>query len=362
MKITGVQTRVVPLPIRPIVVNRSGVFDTMWNVLVDVSTDEGITGSTYLWGYSPAGARSLAEVLVELGEAAIGEDPCFATRLWRRNWQQIQQWGHRGLAVIAMSAIDIAAWDIVGKATERPLAHLLGANSDRVHVYASEGLWLDRDPAALAREADELVGRGFRGVKMRLGRPRMADDLAAVAAVREAIGPDVALMIDVNQGWDVAYAIRIGRHLEEFGLSWLEEPTQHDDLAGHAQIAAALDTPIASGEKLYSPQGLREAMEARAFDIAMPDVERIGGVTGWMRTAALAEAWNLPVCSHLFPEVSLHLMAASPTGTWLEHVPWTAPLFNETLDVADGLATVPLRPGFGFTWDEAAIGRLSDTS
>jgi L-alanine-DL-glutamate epimerase-like enolase superfamily enzyme len=362
MKITGVRTRIVGLPIRPIVVNRSGVFDTMWNVLVDVTTDEGIDGSTYLWGYSVAGARALREVLVELAQAATGEDPFFATRVWRKNWRLIQQWGHRGLSMMALAAIDIALWDIVGKVTNRPLAHLLGANSDRLQVYASEGLWLDRDPASLAREAEELVARGFRGVKMRLGRPRMADDLAAVKAVRDAIGPDVALMIDVNQGWDPTYAIRIGRHLEQFELTWLEEPTQHDDLVGHAQIAAALDTPIASGEKLYSPQGFREAIEARAFDIAMPDVERIGGVTGWMRTAALAEAWNLPVCSHLFPEVSLHLMAASPTGAWLEHLPWTAPLFQESLEIVDGMVIVPTRPGLGFTWDEAAIRRLADNS
>jgi L-alanine-DL-glutamate epimerase-like enolase superfamily enzyme len=271
---------------------------------------------------------------------------------------RIQQWGRRGLAVIAMSGIDTAVWDIVGKAANRPLAHLLGANYDRVMVYASEGLWMIDDPVALAREAEELIGRGFRAVKMRLGRPRMADDLAAARAVRAAIGPDIGLMIDVNQGWDVNYAMRIGRYLDELDLVWLEEPTQHDDLEGHARIAAALDTPIASGEKLYSPRGFREAIEARAFDIAMPDLERIGGVTGWMRTAALAEAWSLPICSHLFPEASVHLVAASPTGTYLEHIPWAEVLFQERLELVDGAAMLPDRPGLGFTWDEAAVRRF----
>jgi L-alanine-DL-glutamate epimerase-like enolase superfamily enzyme len=165
-------------------------------------------------------------------------------------------------------------------------------------------------------------------------------------------------MIDVNQGWDVNYAIKIGRRLEAFDLVWLEEPTQHDDLEGHARIAAALDTPIASGEKLYTPYAFREALEARAFDFAMPDLERIGGVTGWMRTAALAEAWRLPICSHLFTEASVHLVAASPTGSYLEHVPWVASLFHEPLDIVDGMALVPDRPGLGFTWDESAIQRL----
>jgi L-alanine-DL-glutamate epimerase-like enolase superfamily enzyme len=357
MRVTDVRTRVVKLPIENPVINRSGVFDTMWNVLVDVDTDEGITGSTYLWGYSEAGARALREILVELGEAAMGEDPHFTTRLWRRMLVRVQQWGRRGLAVMGMSAIDTALWDIVGKAANRPLAHVLGANTDRVAVYASEGLWMVDDLAGLAREAEDLVTRGFRAVKMRLGRPRMADDLAVVRAVRDAIGPDVGLMIDVNQGWDVTYAIKIGRHLEAFDLVWLEEPTQHDDLEGHARIAAALDTPIASGEKLYTPRGFREAIEARAFDIAMPDLERIGGVTGWMRTAALAEAWSLPICSHLFTEVSLHLMAAAPTGFYLEHIPWAARLFQEPLELAAGMAVVPDRPGLGFTWDEAAVER-----
>jgi len=358
MRVSRIRTRVVPVPIEKPVVNRSGVFDMMWNLLVDVETDEGIVGSTYLWGYSAGGARSLREAVDDLASLAVGEDPFFTTRLWRRLWRQIQQWGHRGLAVMALSAIDAALWDIVGKALDKPLAHVLGANSDRVAVYASEGLWLDRDPVGLAREASDLVEQGFRAVKMRIGRARMLDDVAAIRAVREAIGPDVALMVDCNQAFDPTYAIRLGRRLDEFELAWLEEPTQHDDLVGHAQIAAALDTPIASGEKLYSPQGFREAIEARAFDIAMPDFERIGGVTGWMRTAALVEAWNLPICSHLFPEVSLHLMCASPTATYLEHIPWMFDLFRETFEMADGQAVLPDRPGIGFTWNEARIRQL----
>jgi L-alanine-DL-glutamate epimerase-like enolase superfamily enzyme len=358
MKITGVRGRTVVVPIKRKVVSRIGQFDRMWFVLVDVTTDEGLTGSTYLWTFTQHGARAVRHVLDELAEVAVGTDPFFTTRLWRGMWSRITQWGHKGLSVIALAGIDTAVWDVVGQATGKPLAHVLGANLAAVPTYASEGLWLTDDLAALAREAEELLGLGFHAMKMRLGRARMADDVEAVRVVRQTIGPDVTLMADANQGWSVDYTIRIGRKLEAFDLYWLEEPVAHDDLAGHARIAAALDTPLASGENIYSPYGFREAIEQRAFNLVMPDVERVGGVTGWMRTAALAEAWNLPICSHLFPETNVHLVAASPTACYLEHMPWGAPLFREPMELVDGKVPVPDRPGLGFTWDEAAVAKV----
>lgn len=358
MKITGVRSRVAAVPIRRKVVASVGTFTTMWAVLVDVDTDEGITGSTYLWAFSQAGARSLQQVLAELADVAVGEDPFFSARLWRRMRQRTTMWGHEGLAMIGLSGVDVAVWDVVGIALGKPLAHVLGAYADPVPTYASEGLWLLESLRDLAAEAEELVELGFRAVKMRLGRRRMADDVEAVRVVRETIGPDVTLMADANQGWDPEYTIQIGRKLERFELFWLEEPIRHDDLAGHARIAAALDTRLASGENLYGPEGFRRAIEARAFDIMMPDVERVGGVTGWMRTVGLAEASNSPVCSHLYPEVSLHLVAAAPTACFLEHMPWGAELFQERIELVDGKVPIPDRPGIGFTWDEPAVRKL----
>ena len=356
--ITNVRSRIVNVPVQKKVVARIGTFASMWFLLVDVETNVGITGSSYLWAFSPSGAAALQKVLQELTEVAIGESPFFSTRLWRRMWERITQWGHKGLTVIGMSAIDVAVWDIVGKALNRPFSHLLGAASDRVSTYASEGLWLTEDMQALAHEAEELVKRGFHAIKLRLGRSRMTDDLEAVRVVRQTVGPDITLMVDANQGWDADYTIRIGRKLETFELYWIEEPIPHDDLSGHARVAAALDTPIASGENVYSPYGFREVIEQHAADILMADVERVGGVTGWMRTAALAEAWNKPLCSHLFPEVSIHLLAASPTACFLEHMPWGSELFQERLEMLDGNILVPTRPGHGFSWDEAAIRRF----
>ncbi|MCA1647247.1 MAG: mandelate racemase/muconate lactonizing enzyme family protein [Chloroflexi bacterium] len=359
MRIRGVHSRVVSVPIRRPVVARIGSFDRMWFVLVDVDTDEGVSGLSYLWVFSRHGARAVQGVLDELAEVALGEDPFFSARLWHRMWSRITQWGHKGLAVIGMAGIDVAVWDVVGKTLGKPLAHVLGAHSDPVLTYASEGLWLTEDFTTLAREAVEILDGGHNAIKMRLGRERMQDDVEAVRVVRDAIGSDVRLMVDSNQGWDVGYAIRIGRKLEEFDLTWMEEPVPHDDLVGHARIAAALDTPIASGENWYSPAGFRDALEQRACDILMPDLERVGGVTGWMRAAALAETWNVRVCSHLFPEISVHLMSAAATGYYLEHVPWGEVLFEEPLPVVNGTVSVPGRPGLGLTWNEDVVKRFS---
>lgn len=357
MKITAIRSRVVNVPLKRKVVARIGIFESMWFLLVEVDTDEGITGSYYLWAFNANGAVALNAVLTELSEAAIGEDPFFSARIWDKMWRRITQWGHKGLTIIAMSGIDTALWDITGKALNKPLAQLLGANADSVPTYASEGLWLTDNMTALTNEATELVSIGFKAVKMRLGRAKMADDLEAVRLVRQTIGDTITLMVDANQGWDADYTIRIGRKLEAFNLYWIEEPIPHDDLAGHARIAAALDTPLASGENFYSPFGFREAIEQRAIDIAMPDLERIGGVTGFMRTIALTQAFNLPVCSHLFPEASIHLLAAAPNACFLEHMPWASVLYQEQLELVDGNVTVPLRPGIGFTLDESVVKR-----
>jgi L-alanine-DL-glutamate epimerase-like enolase superfamily enzyme len=358
MNITAVTSRVARIPLKQRIVSNSGVFAEMWFLLVDLATDEGISGQTYLWAYSAAGAQALQGVLRELAEVAVGEDPFFSARLWRKMWRRTSQWGHAGLAVNGLAGIDTAVWDIVGKALGKPLAQVLGAHAERVPTYASGGLWVTEDLTALAQEAEGLATRGYRAMKMRLGRQRANDDIAAVRAVREAVGPDVDLMVDVNQGWTVDYTIRVGRQLEVYNLYWLEEPVPHDDLDGHAKIAAALDTPIASGEKVYTSQGFREVLERQAFDILMADVQRVGGVTGWMRVAALAEAWNLPICSHLFPEINVHLVAAAPTACYLETMPWLDEYVEQPAELVDGQMLVPGRPGLGLSWDECALRRV----
>jgi L-alanine-DL-glutamate epimerase-like enolase superfamily enzyme len=195
-------------------------------------------------------------------------------------------------------------------------------------------------------------------MKMRIGRARPAEDVERVRRVREAVGPDVGLLVDVNQGWDEPTALRVGRELEAFGLSWLEEPLPYEDLEGCARVAAALTTPVATGESDYGSLAMKRHLEARAADVLMPDLQRMGGVTGFLDAAALCQAWHQPVSSHLFTETSCHLLAAAPNGLILEHMPWWDALFTEPLSVADGHVLVPERPGIGLELSAPALARF----
>ena len=360
MKITGLRTTLVDVPLERPIVSRIRTSATMALVLVDLETDAGLVGRTYLVTFGLDWGRAVIELCRGLEAHIVGRDPRATAPLHRTMWQVSSMAGRRGLAVFALSAIDTAAWDVAAQALGVPLWRLLGGDPAPLDTYASGGLWLTDDLGALAREAAGYVAQGFRAVKMRLGRARAADDLAAARAVREAIGPDVRLMADANQGWDIVHALSMGRRLEEAGidLTWYEEPIPHDDVAGQARLCAELRTPLATGENAYTHFGFRELIEARAVDVMMPDLERIGGVTGWMRTAALADAFRLPLASHLFPEQSGHLLAASPTAYYLEHMPWAQPLLREpALVLVDGRLRLPERPGIGLEWDEAAVRR-----
>jgi mandelate racemase len=260
---------------------------------------------------------------------------------------------------MALSGIDMAAWDAHAQHLGQPLTRVLGGVPRPVRAYNSKGLGI-MPPGPLAEEAAQLLAEGFTAVKLRLGRPTAAEDLDAVRAVREAIGPDATLMCDFNQALTVSEAIRRGRMLDdEGGLLWIEEPVRADDFAGNARVTAALATPVQIGENFMGPEQMVQALAANACDFVMPDAQRIGGVTGWMRAAALAQGAGLEMSSHLFPEVSAHLLAVTPTCHWLEYVDWAAPVLAEPLLVKDGHVIVDERPGTGLTWDEAAVAKYA---
>jgi len=263
------------------------------------------------------------------------------------------------VTVAGISAIDGALWDLLGKAAGLPLYRLLGGAQDRVPAYHSGGLWLSRPIDALAREAEGFVAEGFRAVKMRLGLPDPAEDIARVRAVRDAIGPHVKLMADANQGLTEAQAIRLGRRLEPFDLTWFEEPLPAWDIDGLARVAATLDTPIASGETDYTRYGFRRMLELRAADILMPDLQRVGGVSEFMRVGHMAESHDIGVSSHLFPETSLQVLGALSNAVFLEYMPWFSRLYNEQIEFADGCALVPERPGWGFTFNQDYLDHLA---
>jgi L-alanine-DL-glutamate epimerase-like enolase superfamily enzyme len=259
---------------------------------------------------------------------------------------------------MAISAIDGALWDALGKSKATPLYRLLGGARDKVPAYHSGGLWLDYTEAELCAEAERFVASGFKAVKMRLGLPDARADAARVRAVRKAIGPSIALMADANQGQTIAGAIRLGRMLEEHDLTWFEEPLPAYDLAGLAQVSAALDTPIASGETEYTRYGFRRMIELKSADILMPDLQRVGGVSEFMCVGQMARAYDIPVSSHLFPETSIQVLGALSNAIYLEYMPWFSKLYNETLEFADGCAMVPERPGWGFTFNLDYVAHL----
>jgi mandelate racemase len=357
MQITEIRTRAVSIPLDIPIRSAIRLSDRVEVVVIDVRTDTELVGQSYVQAFGQQPARAVRSLAAYLGDALRGENPLLTLRCWQKMDRALNLLGRGGVGTFALSGIDCALWDLLGKATQTPVALLLGAAGDRCTAYHSAGLWLGEPDQLLVDQALDLLSQGFRGVKMRVGRPDAQADIAAAQMIREAIGPHALLMIDANQAWSPDRAIRIGKLLEAVDPLWLEEPVDHDDFVGHAEVARALSVPIATGENVYMPQGFGQLIDAEACDIVMPDVQRVGGVTGWMRVAAMAEAARLPLASHLFPEISVHVLAASPTTHILEYMPWTQPILSEKLQIQDGSVIVPPHPGLGLVFDDDAIER-----
>jgi mandelate racemase len=267
--------------------------------------------------------------------------------------------GYEGVAMIANAGIDMAGWDALAKAADVPLAVLLGGTVGSVPAYNSNGLWLT-DPDSLHDEAAELAAEGgFDAFKLRLGRDQLEDDLRAISQVRAAVGSNAKLMVDFNQGLTLGDAIRRCHALDELGLYWFEEPTTYNNLEGYAQLAAELRTPLQLGENFYGPRELYRAISMRAGDYVMPDMMRIGGVSGWLRSVPIAAAAGIEVSTHLYPEVSAHLMRVTETAHWLEWQDWADPILKEPFPVAAGQLEIPDRAGIGIEWNEEAVRRFA---
>lgn len=324
-------------------------------LLIDLLTEEGVTGRAYLFCYLDAAGPAAAALVRDCAAFLAGQSaaPASVRRALQSRFKLI---GLRGITAMVAAGIDMACWDALGVAAGMPLARLLGGELKPTPAYNSNGLGL-LDPGAAASEALELVAEGFGAIKMRLGRARAEDDLAAVRAVRKAIPSSVHLMADYNQALSPAAARERCRQLDGEGLYWIEEPIRHDDYEGNAGLAALLDTPVQIGENFAGPAAMAHSLARHASDFVMPDVERIGGVSGWLEAAALAHAAGVEMSTHLFPEISSHLMAVTPTAHWLEYVDWAGAILQQPLAVADGCITPPDRPGSGLAWDEDAVKR-----
>lgn len=357
MKITGMRFAQVEIPLaKPI---RTAIHDvrSVGCVLVYLDTDAGITGEAYNFTMNAVRLDVLQAMLESFSRQVVGKDPHDVECIWDAMWRDSNFFGQKGVSIFAMSSIDTACWDIVGKAAGKPLYKLFGACRDSVDVYASGGLWLSLSIDELVEEARAFLADGFRAMKIRVGKKRVAEDVKRVAAVRDAIGPDVALMADANQGFSVSHAIRLGRYMEEFALEWFEEPVPAWDLEGHAAVAAALDTPIASGETEYTRYGMRDMLTAKAADVLMPDLQRIGGLTELRRVANLASSFDVPVSTHIFTEQSLSIAGSASNCIYLEHMPWFESLYREPMRLIDGRMAMPEGDGLGFTFDPDAVDR-----
>jgi mandelate racemase len=356
LTVRAIRTAGVEVPMTYALGTSRGTITKAPLLLIDLETEEGVTGRSYLWCYLPGVMPAIASVL-KLVEATITGDRVAPPDLWETLGQRFALIGVQGLIRMAMSGLDVAAWDALGVAAGVPLVRLLGAEPKAIPAYNSCGLGLMASPDAVADEAEKLLAGGFRAVKLRLGYPTWQQDRAAVRAVRARIGDSVALMVDYNQALSLAEALERGRMLDDENIFWLEEPIRHDDYAGSARLARELKTPIQIGENFSLASSMEAALAAAAADYVMPDLERIGGVTGWQRAAALAAKHRIPMSSHLFPEVSAHLLAATPTGHFLEYVDWADRVMQEPLRIVDGHAVIPERPGSGVVWDDKAVER-----
>jgi mandelate racemase len=350
----GITARPVVLELKRPVVARIATI-TQWPIiLIDLTTEEGIVGRGYLEPYTPKAMKYLIPALHDFGDMLKGRRVA-PFELYDAARKSLHFVGYQGLSMIAVSGLDMAAWDALAKAAGVPLCVLLGGSVGPVKAYNSNGLWLQQ-PEAVAAEAIELRDEGgFKGLKLRLGRERLRDDLATVAAVRKRVGDDMQLMVDFNQGLSLDEALQRCHAIDDLGLAWIEEPIVYDNLEGYAQLAADLKTPIQIGENFYGPRDLHMALQKKACDLVMPDFMRIGGVTGWLRSAAIAGAAGVPMSTHLYPEVAAHVMRVTETAHWLEWQDWADPVLQKPYDMRDGVLHIPDVPGIGLEWDEKAV-------
>ena len=328
-------------------------------VTLELLTDTGLEGIGYSGFVRSEMLKPLRSTLDTLAEWALGDDPIAVEAV---SAKLLDLGGHgapAGLVTLAAAAIDVALWDIKGKAAGLPLFRLLGGGRSHVPAYASGYLWRNYDAGMLASTGRELVRRGFLAMKFRMGAEKDPQvEIDRMRALRDAVGTEIDLMVDINQGWDVDRSIRVGRAMDRCNLYWLEDPVHHQDYAGMARIAASLDTPIATGEYHYGILPFQHMLEQRSVDIVMVDLLRVGGITHWMKVAHMAEGFNKPVVSHLAPEILGHCVAAVPNGLTVEHMPWALPLFKQTVEVVDGLIALPEQPGLGLEFDKSAIQRF----
>ncbi|MBC8289017.1 MAG: mandelate racemase [Planctomycetes bacterium] len=349
------RVRTVRVPLAEPHKTASGTVTESPLVLTDIVTDSGITGHSIVFTYTPAALKPTAELIQNI-EPLIQGDVLAPAEIEQKLAKRFRLLGTQGLVGIALAAIDMALWDALARVHELPLVRLLGGVEKSLRAYGAVGFDGEKDCATVA---ERWATRGFTGVKAKIGYPTVQEDVAVVRAIRKAVGNDVAIMVDYNQSLTPVEAVERLRVLDDEGLTWVEEPTLAHDYAGHALVAREARTPIQSGENWWGTRDLQHAIEAQASDYVMPDVMKIGGVTGWLRAATLAHSRGLLVSNHLWPEISARLLSCTPTAHWLEYADWWNPILAEPLRVENGLAIADDSIGTGVAWNEDAVNRFS---
>jgi L-alanine-DL-glutamate epimerase-like enolase superfamily enzyme len=360
MKITQVAVNVLRVPVdRPYVAGGRTV-EANWHVLARITTADGVQGIGYVVYPRPDLMTTIGHAARELGEQLIGMSVLEPEAAWDRLARRGDWVGPGGLLHIALAPLDIAVWDAAGKALGQPLHRLLGGYRDRLPAYGSDGLWYSLPLEELGAAARRHVESGFGAVKLRLGKEATPElEARRVHAVREAVGPHIRIMVDATESWTLTQARRAGRALQAAGIGWLEDPVHHLDVAGLAELRRQLEVPIAAGEHLYHLDSFRTLLEARAVDVVILDLARVGGITPWRKIAALAQAHRIPVCGHVVPEIQVHLLAAVPNGHLVEYVPRSAGILASMPRLENGELVAPQAPGLGLDLDEAAVRRHS---
>ncbi len=356
MKVSKMKSMILSIPLeRPIFGGGQQLLERINPLIVQLTTDDGLEAFGLAFTWNDRQVKSLKASVDDLEGIIIGQDIFRWAEAWQKLYEGTRNMGHHGYGICALSAIDSALWVLRAKALRMPLAHLLGGFRERVPAYASYSLFRNWSLDELQRDAAHLVERGFRVIKMNMGDKAFKVELKRLKAVREAVGEDIGIMIDVNWAWTAADTIRMGRGIESYNAYWLEDPLASEDPDQLAQVAAALDLPIAVGETFSTKYGFRHLIEKKAADILIVDLQRVGGVTEWMKVAAMAQAWNLPVASHIFNDFSIHLVAAIPNGLIVEYMPWWDVIYKIPPQVKDGYIEIPREPGLGLELDLKAL-------
>ncbi len=351
--------RAVDVPLERPIVAHLGTFKSWPYLCLDIVTNEGFVGNSYIGPYLKDYLPAIASCVKVLSKSYIGKE-IVPYLFFQNTMKSLSLLGFKGVALYALAALDIAFWDAFSKAAERPFASFLGGSiNNPIKAYNSSGLWLI-DLDNLAKEAEELRKEGdFKAIKLRIGREKYKEDINALKNVRNGAGSDIIVMSDFNMCYSTKEAIRRCIELDDQGFFWFEEPIQYNLLDDMKKICDAIKTPITIGENFHGPKDAHDALLKKACDMIMPDLMRIGGVSGWLKTASISETFNVEVSTHLYPEVSAHLMSLTPTAEWLEWVSWQNPILKEPYQVLNGNIIIPNKPGFGIEWNEDALSKFS---